>query len=160
MAYRSFNQRLPKFKWVLLLAILITLPLTVFSVQKVSTNTDEHAASNSLQAPQITLVTSRCTFLPAVNYDQPRVTIYWTPVKGAFGYIVTYSARGNYDNIVQSTISLIATYYPNSWSYNTVSRTSFMDTIKIQAYTRDNKKSPITTRNYQTVNCTSHPKAL
>ena len=44
MAYRSLNQRFPKLKWVLLLAVLITLPLTVFSVQKVSTSTEQHAA--------------------------------------------------------------------------------------------------------------------
>lgn len=46
MAYKSFNQRYPKFKWVLFLAILITLPLTVFSANKVSTNTQQHAASS------------------------------------------------------------------------------------------------------------------
>lgn len=45
MAYKSFNQRFPKFKWVLFLAVLITLPLTVFSVQKVSTSTEQHAAA-------------------------------------------------------------------------------------------------------------------
>lgn len=50
MAYRSFNQRFPKFKWILFLAILITLPLTVFSVQKVSTSTEQHAASATCTA--------------------------------------------------------------------------------------------------------------
>lgn len=45
MAYKSFNQRFPTFKWVLLFAVLLTLPLTVFSVQHVSTNVQQHAST-------------------------------------------------------------------------------------------------------------------
>lgn len=45
MAYRSFNQRFPAFKWLLLLAITLTLGLTVWSVQNVSTQTQQHAAT-------------------------------------------------------------------------------------------------------------------
>lgn len=44
MAYKSFNQRFPKFKWVLLLAALIVIPLTVWSAQQ-TTSTEQHAAA-------------------------------------------------------------------------------------------------------------------
>ncbi|HYM65552.1 MAG TPA: hypothetical protein VES68_03660 [Candidatus Sulfotelmatobacter sp.] len=43
MAYKSFNQRFPAFKWVLFLATTFTLILTVFAVQNVSTNYQQHA---------------------------------------------------------------------------------------------------------------------
>ena len=44
MAYKSFNQRFPTFKWVLLLAIIISVPLTVWSLNNVSTNYQQDAA--------------------------------------------------------------------------------------------------------------------
>ncbi len=44
MAYKSFNQRFPTFKWVLLLAVVFALPLTMWSLNNVSTNTQQHAA--------------------------------------------------------------------------------------------------------------------
>lgn len=47
MAYKSFNQRFPAFKWILLLAVLLALPLTLFSVQNVSTNIQQHASSGT-----------------------------------------------------------------------------------------------------------------
>ena len=40
----SFSSRFPHFKLFLFLAVVIALPLTVFSANKVSTNSDQHAA--------------------------------------------------------------------------------------------------------------------
>ena len=40
----SFSSRFPHFKLFLFLAVLIALPLTVFSVQKVPTSTQQHAS--------------------------------------------------------------------------------------------------------------------
>ena len=43
MAYKSFNQRFPAFKWVLLFAILLSIPLTVWSLNNVSTQYQQNA---------------------------------------------------------------------------------------------------------------------
>jgi len=49
MAQKSFNQRHPEFKWVLLFAVFFAIPLTVFSVQRVPTTTQQNAATIGAQ---------------------------------------------------------------------------------------------------------------
>lgn len=162
MAYRSFNQRFPKFKWILFLSILITLPLTVFSVQKVSTSTEQHAASSSLPAPKITLVTSKCSKSYVGDYNQVRVSVYWAGINGASFYVLTTTGRGNYADTAETSTVLPVKGNPfnPSSSNNTEFRTSFNDTIKLQAFGANNVKSPVTVKHYQTVNCLDRPKAL
>lgn len=98
MAYRSFNQRFPKFKWVLLLAALITLPLTVFSTQNVSTTTEQHAAGIS-PAPKPLCPTKIAVTLKAPTglwtrsfcaSDRAWVDFNWNKVPGAFRYTVYF----------------------------------------------------------------------
>jgi hypothetical protein len=81
MAYKSFNQRYPAFKWIFMFAVLLTLPLTVFSVQKVSTNTTQHAAATA------------CTLLtdPSVNRYASCYKYYcplgYAPIGGTCGNV-------------------------------------------------------------------------
>lgn len=108
MAYKSFNQRFPKFKWVLMFAVILALPLTVWSVNNVSTNTQQHAyippGDGGGPAPTGVKITSAPTGLKSTtrcttNSSGKKVYTFlytWKSVPIADNYqVVSYAKKSN-----------------------------------------------------------------
>lgn len=103
--------KLPHFGLILFVALAITLGLTVFAVQNVSTNTQQHAAYNEcdpspchLTAPTLTVVSSSYQ-----KYNES-CTIYmkvkWSAVSHATKYyLYWYSSLGQLNTIITTSTS-------------------------------------------------------
>ena len=106
MATKSFNKRYPAFKWVLLVAVLLAIPLTVFSVQKVPTNTQQHAAVPSITStpdhlPSNLTQTTYCENSTDQLAGQSAAKFSWTGVPGISQYSIyinEYPQVGSYPN--------------------------------------------------------------
>lgn len=167
MAKKSFNQRVPIFKWVLLLAFAISIPVTLWSLSN-QTQTKSNAFGDSdgpscVSAPTWTLV-SHTDYTTSVKYKLtltskcPNITVgpfgklfnnfgIWAKVPAGWSYL--YQVPASSDVCAKNQTCAITINGSNSATvYLTVSRPS---TAKAGTYTvpiyADNFDSPTSTKN-------------
>jgi len=93
MAKKSFNQRVPAFKWIFLLAIVLSILITTFSVKQ-QTQTNSHAmippesGGPWLPAVKFYYAKATCTRIAGTNTANLTATVKWYPVVGASQYLV------------------------------------------------------------------------